>query len=305
MEKQLTAYFISLVQDACLKAFWRKRSLAAFLRRNHINADFVDPLYGGATKAEVLANIFERLLQSQNSKHQAAVIAIARELVAMESFPDLERWEDSHVKIEAAKQAVSRLRVEYQKLEVCFIDTGDAQKRKVAKQQREKMLLYEQRMNGFAEKLAKLAKRVGEQKAGYDFEDWIYEFASFNDLQARRPYKDKNGRQIDGALQIDADSMIVEAKCTACRISVADIDSFRAKLATKADNTLGLMISMSGYDPQAIEAASGERSPLLLIDGSHLFNLVMTRQMTFKELICRVKRNAAQTGCAYLPLVDF
>ncbi len=305
MSKQLTSYFVSLVQDACLKAFWRKRTLAGFLKKNHIADRFVDPLFNGSTKAEVLSDIFERLLQSQDSKSQNVIIEIAKELVAMRTFPDLGGWEDAQIKIASARQAVSELRVEYEKLELNFIDTGDKEKREVAKLKREKIACYEAKFNDFKNRLHDLAQRVGEQGAGYDFEKWIYEFASFNDIVSRPPYKDKNNRQIDGALQIESDSIILEAKCTLYLTPVTEIDSFRAKINTKADNTLGMMVSMSGYEPSAIDAASEARSPVILIDGNHLFNIVMTRQMSFKELICRVKRNAAQTGRAYLPVSDF
>ena len=305
MSKKLTSYFISLVQDACLKSFWRKRALASFLKKNHISDRFIKPLYQGATKAEVLSNIFDQLLQEQDSRHQNVIIEIARELVAMRTFPDLEGWEDTQTKIKAAKQAVSELRIEYEKLEANFIDTGDEEKRAAAKLKREKVVNFETRFDDFRKRLYDLAQRVGEQKAGYDFEEWIYEFASFNDIVARPSYRDKSNRQIDGALQIESDSLILEVKCTSCLTPVEEIDSFKAKINTKADNTLGLMVSMSGYTPGAIDGASGARSPVILIDGSHLFNIVMTRQMTFKELICRVKRNAAQTGRAYLPVSDF
>lgn len=305
MNKKLTLYFVSLVQDACLKSFWRKRALAAFLKKNHISDRFVEPLYQGSTKAEVLSNIFDRLAQNQDLRHQNILIEIARELVAMRTFPDLEGWEDAQTKINAAKQAVMQLRIEYEKLEVNFIDTGDEEKRAVAKLKREKAVSYETMFEDFRKRLYDLVNRVGDQKAGYDFEKWIYEFASFNDIVSRSPYKDKNGRQIDGALQIESDSMILEAKCTLCPIPVTEIDSFKAKINTKADNTLGLMVSMSGYEPGAIEAASEARSPVILIDGGHLFNIVMTRQMTLGELVSRVKRNAAQTGRAYLPVSDF
>lgn len=90
--------------------------------------------------------------------------------------------------------------------------------------------------------------RSGDQKAGYDFETWVYEFLAFNDIQARKPYKDPNSRQIDGAAEIDGNNFLIEAKCTHEQTDVTEIDSFRAKIQTKADNTLGLLVSMSGFE---------------------------------------------------------
>ena len=187
----------------------------------------------------------------------------------------------------------------------CIISTGDEELRRKAKEKRDACASFENQFQAFSEKLTKLANESGQQSAGYEFEKWIYDFSAFNDIEVRSPYKDSSGRQIDGALTIDGDTMLIEAKCTKDPISAEYIDSFRAKIQTKADNTLGLMISMAGYNPGAIQAASEGRTPFVLIDGGHLFNIVMTHRASFKELISRIKRYAAQTGCPYLPVTDF
>ena len=305
MAKQLTSYFISLVQDACLKAFWRKNTLASFLRNNHISDKFINPLFCGETKAKVLSSIFDSLSRNQTEQHQMVIINIARELSAMESFPDLQGWEESKSKIDVATKAVAALRIQYEKLCATFVDTGDAEARRLAKEKRDNSASYETRFSEFSERLNRIAANAGRQNAGYDFEKWLYDFSVFNDLEVRKPYRDPTGRQIDGALTIGGETMLVEAKCTTVLTNVRDIDSFRAKIETKADNTLGLMVSMAGFQPGAIQAASQGRTPFILVDGQHLFNIVMTRRMTFVELIERIKRHAAQTGCPYLPTGDF
>lgn len=305
MAKQLSYYFISLVRDACLKVFWRKKTLAAFLRQYHINESLISPLFHEQTKAEVLSEIFARFSYNQTEEKQETVLAIAKDLSEMISFPDLEKWEDSDAKICEAKKAVCLLRQQYEKLIISFIDTGDAETRRQSKEKREICMSFEAQFQSFSERLIRIASMAGQQKAGYEFENWIYEFSVFNDIETRKPYKGIDGRQIDGALTFNGDTMLVEAKCTANLVGVTDIDSFRAKLGTKADNTLGLMISMAGYEKGAIMAASQGRTPFILLEGSHLFNLVMTRRLTFKEVIERIKRHAAQTGSPYLALHEF
>jgi hypothetical protein len=49
---------------------------------------------------------------------------------------------------------------------------------------------------------------------------------------------------------------------------------FYHKVQEKADNTMGIMVSISGYSSTAIDAASGPRTPLLLLDHSHLYLLL-------------------------------
>lgn len=305
MSKALSAYFVSLVEDACLKAFWRKRALASFLIANNINKSFVEPLNMGETKANVLSNIFQSLSKNQEETKISVLLKIAHELVSMKKFIDLEDWEDSSEKIRRAKESIGELKKELEKIEINYEFAGVKSRRKEAQLAITKQSNYNAQFEKFHNSLRLIYNKVGEQSAGYEFEKWIYDFASFNDIIARPSYRDKNNRQIDGAIEIESNNIILEIKCTKCLTPVTEIDSFRAKVNTKAENTLGLIISMSGYESSAIESASENRSPIFLIDGGHLFNLVMTQRMSFKELILRVIRNGAQIGRAYLPLSDF
>lgn len=184
------------------------------------------------------------------------------------------------------------------------MDTGDEGKKEVARKLREELQSHIQRESKFFERLRDIQCRVGTQRAGYDFEDWIYEFLAFSDIQARKPYKDKNGRQIDGALELEGVNFLIEAKCTSELTSVRDIDLFRSKIDTKADNTLGLFVTMTGFTPEAIDQASYGRTPFVLMDGTHLFNLVVPRLMSIKDVIQRTMRHAAQSGRSYLPVQD-
>lgn len=305
MAKKLTSYFISLVREACLRAFWKKKSLDSFLRQNHISAKALEPLFQDKTKAEFLSDIFDKLSINQDTRKQSVILNIARELSAMDSFPDLYGYEDTAQKIIMAKNAVDILRENLKKLEVTYINTGDEELRRKAKEKRDACSSYESQFKEFEKRLIKISQEAGQQSAGYEFETWIYDFSVFNDIEVRLPYKDPSGRQIDGAMTIDGDTMLIEAKCTAQPINVDAIDSFRSKIQTKADNTLGLMISLNGYNQGAIQEASQGRTPLVLIDGTHLFNIVMTQRASFKEVIARIKRHAAQTGCPYLSSTDF
>ncbi|CAI3957396.1 hypothetical protein [Commensalibacter papalotli (ex Botero et al. 2024)] len=71
-----------------------------------------------------------------------------------------------------------------------------------------------------------------------------------------------------------------------------------------ADNTMGIMVSVSGYSKVAISEASGGKTTLLIIDVNHLY-LFFSDIMNFEEIISRVRRHASQTGQAYLPVNEF
>jgi hypothetical protein len=65
-----------------------------------------------------------------------------------------------------------------------------------------------------------------------------------------------------------------ELKFTTDQARAPDVDVFYHKVQEKADNTMGIMVSISGYSSTAIDAASGPRTPLLLLDHSHLYLLL-------------------------------
>jgi hypothetical protein len=120
----------------------------------------------------------------------------------------------------------------------------------------------------------------------------------FSEVTNRRPYV-VAGRQIDGSITVSGTTYLVELKFTQAQAVAPDIDSLIKKVTDKADNTMGVMVSISGYSSIAISEASGRRSPLLLLDHRHLY-FVLGGAMPFDELIDRVRRHASQTGESYL-----
>ena len=98
---------------------------------------------------------------------------------------------------------------------------------------------------------------------------------------------------------------LVELKFTATQSDATDIEkiSFK-KVTTKADNTMGIMISISGYTSVATKEASGSRTPLLLLDHGHIY-MALSSVMSFTKIVDRIRRHASQTGEAYLNTKDF
>lgn len=306
MNKKLSPYFIDLTQDACLKAFWRKDSLRKFLAQHGISQNFLASWSPEEIKAAFLRRLFSALITRKDLVGHKVIFKISQSLVEMKSFTDLSGWPDSDEKIQNAYRAVEKLRIEYDKVNNKIEEEKQksiAQKK--ATENREKIIYSCQSLEKFQNQLVDLLKMVGTQRAGYDFENWFYEFAVFHDIPASKPYKDKNGRQIDGSVTIDGTTFLVETKFTQQPISSQEIDIFESKVRRKADNTMGLLVSISGFTSEAIKAASCDRTLLILIDGNHFFNLIFTQKMSFKESIQNSLIHASRTGISYLPVGDF
>lgn len=302
MKAKLTPYFISLTYDACLKSFWRRKALSKFLSQCRVSDSFLGAWSTDESKRDLLDRVFAELPKTDQGR--AALLRIASCLLEQRSFPDLLNWEDSDKKIKDAHDAVSRLRVHHSQQEEEIQSQEERAKfqeefRKSQAQAAQSQLSL-QKLN---DRLAELSKLLGQQQAGYDFQDWFYDLLAFSEIPSRRPYV-HGGRQIDGSLTISGTTYLVELKFTMDQAAATDIDTFFKKVTSKADNTMGVMVSISGYSSTARQEASGDRTPLLLLDHGHVY-LVLGGAMGLAEVIDRVRRHASQTGEAYLAAKDF
>ena len=225
-------------------------------------------------------------------------------LAEQTTFPDLRNWEDSATKIQDAAKAVAELKalISRQTEEVRSEREREAAK---AKAREERMAVQRGRTTLLAlmQRLNELAPQMGTAPGGYAFQDWFYDFLAFAEVEHRRPYS-TGGRQIDGSVTVDGTTYLVELKFTAEQAGGPDIDVFRGKVESKADNTMGLFLSMAGYSSVAVNEASGKKSTLLLLDASHMY-LILTGGMQFLDVVRRVRRNASQTGESYLAVSSF
>jgi len=302
MAAKITPRLIELTYEALLKSYWRKQALRKFLLASHIAEAHLSSWSGDESKREFLDRTFQKLQATDRGK--ALIYEMARSLSEQTTFPDLRNWEDSQLRIADATNAVGELKH--------YLNSQDEEIRSEREREAAKARAWEarQRIHRSQTDKSKLQKRlndlhasVGSQKGGYDFQDWFFDLLDYCELQNRRPFNSE-GRQIDGSLTHEGTTYLVELKFTSKQADAVDIDSLRAKVDDKADNTMGIMVSISGYSGVAVQSASGRQTKLLLLDASHLF-LFLTGAIAFAELISRLRRHASQTGESFLQAANF
>ncbi|MBU1308521.1 MAG: restriction endonuclease [Gammaproteobacteria bacterium] len=220
------------------------------------------------------------------------------------TFPDLRNWEDSDQKIQDAHKAVQELKhyLREQDEEITSErDRAEAQQR--AREEREKIQRSLTDKAKLQQELDAMHIKIGTQDGGYEFEDWFYRMLDYCEITNRRPYK-TGGRQIDGSMTLDGTTYLVELKFQKDQAGAPDVDSLKAKVSKMADNTMGVMLTMSGYSSVAISDASGNKTTILLLEASHLY-LFLSGSMGFDDILSRVRRHASQTGEAFLPVNKF
>jgi len=103
---------------------------------------------------------------------------------------------------------------------------------------------------------------------------------------------------LDGAFTLDGTDYLFEAKWEKDPLDRAALDEFVSKIGRKLDNTLGLLLSMSGFMPNAVDLHSGRRATLLLMDHYDL-QAVLEQRIDFVEMLRRKRRHAAETGSVF------
>lgn len=302
MAAKITPRLIELTYEAVLKSFWRKESLRKFLRASHVAEAFLATWNPDESKRDFLDRGFQKLQASDRGK--AVIYGMARSLSEQMTFPDLRNWEDSAKKVAEATKAVAELKtyLKTQDEEICSEREREEAKAR-AREERQKIQRSLTDKAKLQQRLDALHSAVGTQQGGYDFQNWFYDLLEFCEIQNRRPYV-SSGRQIDGSLTFDGTTYLVELKFTANQADAIDIDSLRSKVDDKADNTMGIIVSISGYSSVAIAQASGRKATLLLFDAMHLY-LFLSGTLSFRDIISRVRRHASQTGEVYLAASQF
>ncbi len=302
MATKITPRLIELTYEAALKAYWRRDALRKFLRASYVKESFISSWASDESKRELLDRLFQKLQATDKGK--AVIFQMARNLSEQKTFPDLRNWEDTVIKIQNAHKAVQELKG-YLSQQGKEIKTEKDRKTAQEKARKEKQKIQRSLTDKskLQTNLDAMYSKVGTQKGGYEFESWFYELLDFCEINNRKPYK-SDGRQIDGSLTLDGTTYLIELKFTINQSGATDIDSLKAKVNKMADNTMGIMVSISGYSSVAINDASGSKSTLLVFDANHLY-LFLSGAMGFSDIISRVRRHASQTGEAYLAANKF
>lgn len=299
---RITPRLIELTYEAALKSYWRRSALKKFLLASHINKTFLSAWANDESKRDLLDRLFPKLQATDNGK--SVILQMARSLSEQDTFPDLKNWEDSKQKTQEAHDAVLELK-KYLKQQNEEIKSEKERKEALdrARERRERIQRSLTDKAKLQQRLDEMFSKVGTREGGYEFEDWFYELLDFCEIINRKPYR-IDGRQIDGSLTYEGTTYLVELKFTGKQSVATDIDSLKAKVNKMADNTMGIMVSISGYSSIAISEASGAKTPLLLMDFNHLY-MFLSGVMDFGEIVSRIRRHASQTGEAYLLVSKF
>jgi len=138
-------------------------------------------------------------------------------------------------------------------------------------------------------------EKLPRQQKGFQFEHLLSNLFNTFGLQPRGSFR-LVGEQIDGSLDFENHTYLIEAKFQAKPVGQDDLLVFREKVEGKATWSRGIFISISGFTEDGLVAFSkGRPTNLIAINGQDLY-FVLDGEMPLDQVIRLKARRAAETG---------
>lgn len=130
---------------------------------------------------------------------------------------------------------------------------------------------------------------------GFAFEKFLQGLFMFFGLAPHSSFR-LVGEQIDGSLQLDGNTYLIEAKWQNEQVGNADLLSFQGKVEAKSAWARGLIVSYSGFSKEGLIAfARGRATNIIAMDGQDLY-FILEGKMSLTDAIKLKSRRAVETG---------
>ncbi|MHC6176844.1 restriction endonuclease [Glutamicibacter sp. X7] len=294
-DKHISRSIAKPLVEALRTVYWYKDDLKAFLRDTlSVNHPALRHLDLKQYKWQ-MADTAVRFLLDNQSKYFDDLLRL---LLTVDDITDpgwLKSTQDGEKHYQDAIQALETLHTNVAPYRALKTDAEQARERQEkARRDEERRKSYQSGLQGLKDEFHEISQ-LAAQARGYALEKLLTKTFDFFDIEARGSFR-ITGEQIDGAFTLDGTEFLLEAKWQKELAALSDIHAFSGKIDFKLDNTLGLFVSIDGFQPNAIEKLNGAgRSRIILMTGADLA-AVYDAHIPLKDLLTRKKQHAAQTG---------
>ena len=298
MKKIISPAALNSLAEALTNIYWYKNDLKRFLMGVINDPYILSNLDWYDYKRNIVKRLVDIITRNQE-KYKNEIIELMLAVSDMKDFSHLSNLEDGDLKVKRAIESVTALRSHL---------TTYKQLLKEQEQIEQNKIKYEEtviKTKGITEKLIDLKEKFNQltysddkTRRGYILQDLLKELFGLFDLDPKASFS-IFAEQIDGSFTFDNIDYILEARWREKPADRFDLDAFSMKVSRKLDNTLGLFVSINGFQKTAIETFSQNRSVIILMDGMDLI-AVLEERIDLKTLLLRKRRHAAQTGKIYI-----
>ncbi len=146
-------------------------------------------------------------------------------------------------------------------------------------------------------------EQLEPHQRGFAFEKFLKHFFEAYGLSPQGSFR-LTGEQIDGSIQFNSDTYLLEAKWQKEPTSQKDLLAFREKVESKSTWARGLFVSHNGFSIESLEAfARGRATNIVGLTGQDLY-FILEGEISLPEALLQKARKAAETGEFYVSVFE-
>lgn len=293
MVQRISPNALQALTDALSTIVWYKSDLRAYLATATGDPTLIASL-DWTYKRRAADELVQRLAADQD-RYREALVQLMVDVAALDEFPKLRGVDDEDEKVSEARSAVAELRKYIKPYEAELVDREKARERIAeANAEAAERRSFADRLGALKARYEELAMMDDAQARGHALEPFLRDLFALFDLDPKAAFT-LTGEQIDGSFTLGETNFLLEAKWTKDQTERKEIDPFKAKVTSRIENTLGLFVSINGFQPTAVDFHSGAGAQVLLMNGVDLY-MVLDGRVDLVELLKRKYRHASQTG---------
>lgn len=279
---------LPVLKDALSQAFWFKRDLRIHLRTCLPENQLIAQLDWAYYKRNVVGQLVDTMAIRQDL-YLDDLLSLILSTAEITDPAWLKSVDDGLAKYAQGVSALKSLRDQVEPYRRLRDQADEADRRRAQERNRAE---FQRAVAGKVDELRAdfySIAGVSEQKRGYALEKFLNQLFAVFDIDAKAPFK-LVGQQIDGAFTLDG-TVLVEVKWQPSRTPTADLMIFAGKVRGKLDDTLGLFLSMSGFEETAVSQGADGRTVMMLMDGADL-SAVLENRIELPQLLKPKRQHA-------------
>ncbi len=139
------------------------------------------------------------------------------------------------------------------------------------------------------------------QARGFKFERFLNDLFEVFQLAPRASFR-LVGEQIDGSIQFQGETYLIEAKWQVGKIDASELRNFSAKVDSKATWSRGLFVAYGEFSPDGLAAfANGRRTNIICMDALDLY-YVLSAKLSLQDVLELKVRRATEENRAFVPV---
>lgn len=248
----------------------------------------------GGSKLPAISQLLSGTLEFESNKFCPLILEVVRKGMAYrQSKNDPITLEE----IQRLNELVARIGFKIPELhDPKFL--GGLPRKLVKEEEKPSTILTNSKMQELRTKLIKVSS-LPPQERGFEFERFLTDLFGASGLAPRGSFR-LVGEQIDGSLQFQGETYLVEATWRNTLVGHEELLAFSGKVAGKADWSRGLLISYSGFSSDGLQAFTrGKPTNIICMDGFDLY-CILEGKLSLSDVLEKKVRRAAETNEAYV-----